>query len=134
MSDGRPSGDQAISLLIEGALDLGRVRQHVRLFLSGVGEPVVADVVLVTVMLASDSFRYGDPPITLRLQFLIGTGESRLRIEVDHHQDRALDTQVDSRTGILDRITSARGENRHDDRTTVWAEIPLPTVTEHLAG
>ncbi|WP_410968799.1 hypothetical protein, partial [Salmonella sp. SAL4444] len=77
-----PAGDPVIALLIEGALDLGRVRQHVRLFLAGVEEPAVADAVLVTVMLAGDAYRFGDPPVTLRLR-LLDSG-ARLRIEVDH--------------------------------------------------
>lgn len=134
MSHPSPGEDQFISLLIEGALDLGRVRQHVRLFLAGVEETVVADAVLVTVMLASDAYRYGDPPLTLRLRLAADGSDRVLHIEVDHQPDRTVAAAADSRAGILDRITRARGVCGSDDRTTEWAEIPLPSVIAGLAG
>jgi hypothetical protein len=128
VSESPAGGDPVISLLIEGALDLGRVRQHVRLFLAGVAEPAVADAVLVTVMLAGDAYRFGEPPVTLRLR-LLDSGAS-LRIEVDHDPARSTGTPAGSRAGILDRITSARGVDRGDGHTITWAEIPLRGVTE----
>ncbi|HET9141502.1 hypothetical protein [Actinophytocola sp.] len=125
-----PADDPVIALLIEGALDLGRVRQHVRLFLAGVEEPAVADAVLVTVMLAGDAYRFGDPPITLRLR-LLDSG-ARLRIEIDHDPANRSGSRMGSRTRILNRITTARGQERQGAHMITWAELPLRVGTEML--
>ena len=130
MSESPADGDPVIALVIEGALDLGRVRQRVRMFLAGVQEPAVADAVLVTVMLAGDAYRFGEPPVTLRLR-LLDSGAS-LRIEIDHDPARTTGTPPSSRTGILDRITSARGVDHRDGHTITWAEVPLGGVSEQL--
>jgi hypothetical protein len=114
--------DRGVPLPINGALDLGYVREHVRAFLSGVEEPLVADAVLVAVMLAGDACRYGIPPVTLRLRR--AADGAALRIEVDDQRNGAPDLPDDYRTGILDRISNARGLENNGG-TTTWAEVAL---------
>ena len=120
--------EQDITLSIDGALDLGYVRQHVRDFLSGIAEPAVADAVLVVVMLTGDACRRGNPPITVRLQRL--TDDARLRVEVvDNLRVPADPPAEDYRSVILDRITDSRGVDMHDDGTTTWAEVALAVAS-----
>jgi hypothetical protein len=116
--------DADVTLPIDGALDLGHVRQHVREFLSGVPENAVADAVLVVVMLTGDACRHGDPPITVRLRRV--AAERRLRVEVnDQRRDPEEPVGEDYRSVILDRITDTRGVRHRDDGTTTWAEVTL---------
>jgi hypothetical protein len=127
VDDGAPQADaeRDITLPIDGALDLGYVRQHVREFLSGVPENAVADAVLVVVMLTGDACRHGDPPITVRLRRV--AGEARLRVEVDDQRRDPEEPAADYRSVILDRITDTRGVKHRDDGTTTWAEVALTT-------
>jgi hypothetical protein len=109
---------------ITGAPDLVQLRQEVLTFLAGVQEHIVTDAVLVTIMLAGDAFRYGKPPVTLRLQHF--TDRRCLRVEVDDHRRKPSErTADDYRANILDRIASARGMEQSDGVTTSWAEISL---------
>jgi hypothetical protein len=109
---------------ITGAPDLVQLRQEVLAFLADVQEHIVTDAVLVTIMLAGDAFRYGTPPVILRLQHF--TDRRCLRVEVDDHRRLPSDrVAVGYRASILDRIASARGMEQSDGVTTSWAEISL---------
>ncbi len=123
--------DQTIRQQIEGAPDLVNIHKDVRLFLKGITEYVVADAALVVVMLAADACRCGKPPVNL----CIGRSAdgSCLRIEVDDHRSAdATPNPEDYRNTLLDRMTRARGVERHGDVTTTWVEIQL--VAEVLAS
>jgi hypothetical protein len=110
-----------VTLPIDGAADLGYVRQHVREFLAGVGDYAVADAVLVVVMLAGDACRSSRSPITVRLRRL----GSRLRVEVAHHGVKRRRPTEEYRAVVLDRITDIRGIEHRDGGTTTWAEVVL---------
>ncbi len=91
-----------------------------RSFLSGLDELVSGTAILVAVMLAGDAFRYGTPPVSLRLR-LVADG-CCLRVEVEDH---GWARPYGYRAGFLDRIASRQGLARTDDgMTMIWAEIP----------
>ena len=116
-----------LALLPTGAPDLVHLREEVLTFLSGVEEHIVTDAVLVTIMLAGDAFRYGEPPVSLRLRHLVDRG--CLRVEVDDHRSLPSRHATDGyRASILDRIASSRGMEQADGVTTCWAEISLRFV------
>jgi hypothetical protein len=118
---------------ITGAPDLVHLRQEVLTFLSGVEENIVTDAVLVTIMLAGDAFRYGKPPVTLRLHHLADRG--CLRVEVDDHRSAPSDRVPDGyRANILDRIASTRGTEQSNGITTSWAEISLRDRSHASSG
>lgn len=124
--------DRVIEQPIGGAPDLVRLREQVLAFLSGVEENIVTDAVLVTIMLAGDAFRYGRPPVVLRLRHL--RDRDRLRVEVEDRRRVPSERVPDSyRAGILDRIASTRGTKQADGITTSWAEIRL-SYTSHQAS
>ena len=110
-----------VTLPIDGAAELGYVRQHVREFLAGVGENAVADAVLVVVMLAGDACRSSHAPITVRLRRL----GPRLRVEIAHRGVKRGQPPEDYRAVVLDRITDIRGIEHRDGGTTTWAEVIL---------
>jgi hypothetical protein len=120
----RLADDREVILPVDGTLDLGYVRQHVRGFLADVGENAVADAVLVVVMLTGDAYRYGTPPITVRL--CRPQNEQMFRVEVvDHRLEPGEPLAEDYRSVILDRITDTRGVDLRDGGTTTWAEVDL---------
>jgi hypothetical protein len=118
---------------VTGAPDLVHLRQEVLTFLSGVEENIVTDAVLVTIMLAGDAFRYGEPPVTLRLWHL--ADRRALRVEVDYHLAGDAQSVPDGyRASILDRIASSRGTAQADGTTTSWAEISLRSARPMTRG
>jgi hypothetical protein len=118
---------------ITGAPDLVHLRQEVLTFLSGVEEFIVTDAVLVTIMLAGDAFRYGEPPVTLRLRHL--ADRRSLRVEVDFHMSADSKSAPDGyRASILDRIASSRGTEQSNGITTSWAEISLRSARPMTRG
>ncbi len=120
----QPGAGHLIEQPITGAPDLVHLRQEVLTFLSGVEDYIVTDAVLVTIMLAGDAFRYGRPPVTLRLRHL--TDRGCLRVEVEDHRPTSWERVADGyRASILDRIASTRGMEQSDGLTTSWAEISL---------
>jgi hypothetical protein len=119
--------EQVIEQQVDGAPDLVNLHQDVRVFLQGYRRHVVAEAALVIVMLAADARRYGKPPVTVRVRRSADGGW--LRVEVDDHSPAAsiAPNVEDYRITLLDRMTSARGVDRHDGVTTTWAEIQLRT-------
>jgi hypothetical protein len=129
----RPGADHVIEQAITGAPDLVQLRQEVLTFLAGVEEYIVTDAVLVTIMLAGDAFRYGKPPVTLRLHHL--TDRGCLRVEVEDHRRLPSKRVADGyRASILDRIASARGMEQSDGITMSWAEISLRAPRREMTG
>jgi hypothetical protein len=125
--------DHVIEQSITGAPDLVQLRQEVLTFLAGVQEHIVTDAVLVTIMLAGDAFRYGKPPVTLRLRHL--TDRRCLRVEVEDHRRLPSARVADGyRASILDRIASARGMEQYDGITMSWAEISLRDPRRVMTG
>lgn len=118
----RNVAEQVIGQQIEGASDLVNLHEDVRLLLRDARKYAVIDAALVVVMLAADACRYGSPPITLRIH----RNSDGLRIEVDDHRpDTAAPNPEDYRICLLDRLTRARGMERHDGVTTTWVEMDL---------
>ena len=113
---------------IEAGPDLVHLHRDVLLFLSDIHEHAVTDAALVVVMLTGDAFRYGAPPVTLRLRR--SPDAKSLRVEVDDHRPRDADPiPEDYRINLLDRMTTSRGAESGHGITTTWAEIPLTPVT-----
>jgi hypothetical protein len=122
---------QVIEQQIEGAPDLVNIHKEVRVFLAGISEHAVADAALVVVMLAGDACRYGTPPVILRVRRSVDGSSLRIEVE-DHRAAKAAPTPQDYRIRLLDRMTRARGVERHDGVTTTWVEIGL--VTQAVAS
>jgi hypothetical protein len=120
VSDARhqPASDYALVQRIDGGPDLVHLHQGVRIFLSEIDSLVAAEVILVAVLLVSDAFRYGVPPVILRLQFV--ADRSCLRIEVDDRRPFASCSRPRGyRARLLDRLElSGKG-------TRTWVEIAV---------
>jgi hypothetical protein len=72
-------GDRVFAVSITGTPDLVHLPRAVRDFLSGVNQRLAVDALLVVAVLGGDAFRYGEPPVTLRLGH--GSEVQYLRIE-----------------------------------------------------
>src|SRR2546423_13585405 len=96
----------------------------VRLFLSHIDELVAADTILAAALLAGEAFRYGRPPVILRLRF-VGDG-SFVRVEVDDQQPFWADTRPHGcRGGLLGRLDGKGGLRPAGDGTRTWVEIAV---------
>jgi hypothetical protein len=120
----RMDADRVLEQQIEAGPDLVHLHRDVLTFLSDIHEHAVTDAALVVVMLTGDAFRYGAPPVTLRLKR--SPDDRSLRVEVDDHRSAGADAiPEDYRVNLLDRMTTARGAESDHGITTTWAEIPL---------
>src|SRR5438094_579260 len=63
----RPNSDLVLVQPIEGSPNLVRLPPAVRSFLFGVERAMSAETILVAVVLVGEAFRYGTPPVWLRL-------------------------------------------------------------------
>jgi len=125
----RKDDDRVLELQIEAGPDLVHLHRDVLVFLSDIHEHAVTDAALVVVMLTGDAFRYGAPPVTLRLRR--SPDDLSLRVEVDDHRKAgAGPIPEDYRVNLLDRMTTTRGFGSDNGTTTTWAEIPLTPIIE----
>jgi hypothetical protein len=123
--DDRTITDHGVVLPMTGTPDLVQLPQEARGFLTGLNKYLVADAVLLAVMLGGDAFRYGRPPVSVRLQRL---ADARcLRIEVEDRRPWSPNARpFGYRARLLDRLAHRRGlEPSERGGTRTWAEINL---------
>jgi hypothetical protein len=120
--------DYSVVLPIAGTPDLVQLPQEARGFLAGLDEHLVVNAVLVAVMLGGDAFRYGRPPVTLRLQRL--PSDHCLWIEVEDCRPLSPNARpFGYRARLLDRLACRCGLEPSDrGGTRTWAEIGLSPI------
>ncbi|GAA1965210.1 hypothetical protein GCM10009754_41510 [Amycolatopsis minnesotensis] len=107
------------------------VRDLVRGMLTGRGDLVVEDAILVTDELVSNAHRHGETPRACRLG--LRQRGRRLRVEVDDGSPNPPRKRTPDGTGgrglvLIDQLAAAWGVQCHAHHKTVWAELVLDRV------
>lgn len=122
--DHQPDSDLVVALPATGSPDLVCLPRAVRDFLAGLDGHRVAEAMLVATVLVGDAFRYGRPPVSLRLERTVGTC---LRIEVEDHRPLSPNARpFGYRARLLDGLGCRQGLGLSDaGGTRAWAEMSL---------
>jgi hypothetical protein len=119
--------DHFFAQSVDGTPDLVCVHPALRTFLAGLDEHVVVDVVLLAALLAGGAFRYGTPPVTVRVE--LRPPGRRVRLEVDDHRRYSTRARpFGYRVRLLSRVAHHCGLGPSDQGgTRAWAEITVTT-------
>jgi hypothetical protein len=118
---------------VSGTPDVVHLSEEVRLFLTGFDELMAAVTKLVAVLLASDAFRYGQPPVRLRMKLIADGAYLRLEVE-DHGSVQSNPRPYGYRANLLDWVASRRGvKQATNGTTTVWVEIPAKVERTNMS-